>query len=332
MTDSQTGGCDLSVVVPTYNEAERLGANIAALRNALELLGRSWELVVVNDGSTDGSGAIVEDAAGKDKRITVVGYPVNRGRGYALTKGIEAARGTSIITTESDVSYGTAIIGQLLQRLEETGADIVVASPYMPGGRLKNVPLKRAFLSRWGNFFIRHAISAQIHTITGMTRGYRASSIKRLALVSTGKEIHLEIISKALAMGYVVEEIPAELCWEPPRAGTRKRRSTFRPGRYIASHLLFSFGESPLLLFGTVGIVFLVLGSGIGLYALGLSLAGIAVGGRPIVVGAALFILFGVQIFLFCFLAIQNRELRNKLVRIEAAMKSLAHGQGPPSS
>src|SRR5262249_50690159 len=147
----------VSVVCPFYNEAQILESAVRTLLDRLRSLDGSWELIIVNDGSTDGSAEIAQRIAKEESsRLRVLGYPTNRGRGHALRVGIAAARGDIIVTTEIDLSWGEQIVHELVAAMERwPDADIVVASPNLASGGYKNVPLKRVWLSRIGNRVIR---------------------------------------------------------------------------------------------------------------------------------------------------------------------------------
>src|SRR3954453_12063602 len=104
---------DVSVVCPFFNEAGILEHAIRTLAKCLQTLNATWELIVVNDGSTDGSGAIAERVASELPRVRVLGYRYNRGRGHALRTGISAATGDVIVTTEIDLSWGENVVHEL---------------------------------------------------------------------------------------------------------------------------------------------------------------------------------------------------------------------------
>ena len=321
----------LSVVMPMYNEESVIFQNIQKVIAALESLRISWEVVLINDGSTDHTLELAEEAAKQFSQLRVVSYSVNRGRGYALRKGFEAAEGQFIITTESDLTWGVETVVNLFQRLQTFGEDVVIASPYRTGGRLENIPWKRALLSRVGNRILGMTFSGKVTMVSGMTRGYRRKVLEVMDLESDGKEIHLEILSKASALGFRIGEIPAVLRWEKGKSGKWKgfQRNT---GKLIASHLLFSFGEFPFLLFGTIGLSFLFIGSSIGIYSYFLSLSGIHMAGRPLLLVSVLLVLFGFQLIVFCFLANQSRDLRNALIRLNRhfleSVKGTDRGEG----
>lgn len=255
---------DVSVVCPFYNEAGILEHSVRHMLAQLEHLGREWELIIVNDGSTDESPAIAQRLSASHPRLRLLGYPWNRGRGHALRTGIAAASGDLIVTTEIDLSWGDRIVHELVGELERhPEADMVVASPHLQSGRYRNVPFRRVWLSRLGNLVIRACMSNAMTMNTGMTRGYRRSLIQSLPLIEDGKEFHLEVILKANAFGARIREIPAVLEWkEYKHQGKRiKRKSSSRINRLIVSHSLFSLFANPVRYVWALSLISLVVGA-----------------------------------------------------------------------
>jgi dolichol-phosphate mannosyltransferase len=257
----------LSVVCPFYNEAEIIESAIEQLLARLSSLDVEWELIVVNDGSFDGSEAIAQRLATRDPRLRALGYRFNRGRGYALRAGIAAARGEIIVTTEIDLSWGENIVSDLLEAMQSwPDVDMVVASPHLEGAGpsgYRNVPFKRVWLSRLGNRVIRACMFNGVTMNTGMTRAYRRRAIQSLPLFEDGKEFHLEVILKATAFGFRIREIPALLEWkEYKHRGKRvKRKSSSRVNRLIVSHSLFSVFANPVRYVWGMSFVSLGLGA-----------------------------------------------------------------------
>ncbi len=248
-TQSMTRSPEVSVVCPFYNEAAIIEDSIRSLAKNLERLDCEWELLVVNDGSTDGSYDIARRVAKQNPRVRVVGYPGNKGRGAALLTGITEARGAIVITTEIDLSWGENIVHDLLAAMRaHPEADIVVASPHLHGGGYRNVPAKRVWLSRLGNRVIRACMSDAASMNTGMTRAYRRDAIGSLPLHEPGKEFHLEVILKATALDLRIHEIPAILEWKDYKHEGKRmaRKSSTRVNRLIVSHSLFSLLANPV--------------------------------------------------------------------------------------
>jgi len=256
----------VSVVSPFYNEAPVLAASLELMVHHLSKLAEPWELIVVNDGSTDGGEAIARTVAARDPRIRVIGYPINQGRGYALKAGVNVARGALIVTTEIDSSWGDDIVQRIVAAFDERpDADVVIASPHLPGGGYRNVPIKRILLSSIGNFIIRRFFAAHITMNTGMTRGYRREVIQGLATDERGKEFHLEVLLKLLALDRRMVEIPAILEWKRrklAKGDMAAAASTTRIGKTIRSHLRFAVFANPLKYFWLLSALCVVVGAG----------------------------------------------------------------------
>jgi len=308
----------VSVVCPMYNEEALIEDNVTRLVHVLGRLDRPWELLLVNDGSTDGTLAKVVALAETYHRVRIISYRRNRGRGYALRQGFLQAKGDIVVATESDLSYGEEIVQRLVDELEANELDAVVASPHCHGGGLSNVPFARRFYTQVGNRILQLLMPVKLSTYTGMTRAYRREAIQCLDLQSDGKEIHLEIISKLGSLGYQVGEIPAALTW--PK-GRKTRKSSFRAWPYIVSHLFFGISEAPLFLLGVAGLSLIILGVVLGIYLLALSITGTPVGGRPMVSFSALAIVVGFFTLLFGALAQQNKQLERQLHRVQREIR-----------
>jgi hypothetical protein len=151
----------------------------------------------------------------------------------------------------------------------------------------------------------------RIYTSTGIFRAYRRRVLDFLELESDGKEIHLEILSKAIALGYRVKEIPAIL------KGRQRGKSKFKFKKTATSHLVFSAFEKPMILFGLLGLVTLGIGLLIGVYIAYLRFSGELTAGRPLITFALLLILGGIQTLSFGFVAIQIVSLRREILRIQ---------------
>jgi glycosyltransferase involved in cell wall biosynthesis len=225
-----------------FNEEESIGETARRVREALAAFPGSWELVMVDDGSTDASRARAEAEAARDPHLRVVGYTPNAGRGRALRTGFAAAHGRFVVTVDFDLSYEPAHILRLHAALaRDGGPDLVLASAYMPGGTSEGVPWARLLPSRLGNWLLRFAWPRRLYTSTCIVRGYRREALERLALAEDGKEIHLEILSQAFDRGLRIEEIPGHL-----RARVRGK-SKARLGGTIGSHLAFLARRRPWL-------------------------------------------------------------------------------------
>jgi len=303
---------DLSIVIPMFNEAENVESTLNQVEKAMVSFQGTYEIIAVNDGSLDHTLEILERIAFKNKKIKVISYPKNIGRGMALRRGFMASTGEIVVSIDADLSYDPHYILDFVNILRtEQDIDLVLASPYMPGGDAQNVPFLRLWISKLGNRILRFAMPNRVHTSTGIFRAYRKKVLDSLELESDGKEIHLEILSRALALGYRFKEVPTIL------TGRRKGRSKFKFKKTATSHLVFSFFEKPMMIFGFIGLVTLGIGFLIGVYVAYLRFSGALTPGRPLITFAILLILGGIQILSFGFIAIQIVSLRREILRIQ---------------
>lgn len=314
----------VSVVCPFYNEESGIASAIGTMRGALESLGTPWELIMVDDGSRDNSRERAREAAGHDPRIRILGYEVNRGRGHAIRYGVERASGDLVVTTEADCSWGTDIVRRIVECFRaHPDADMVIASPHLPGGGYRNVPLRRVLISKIGNAMIRRGLTHRVTMFTGMTRGYRREKFAALALDEDGKELHLEIINKALALGYRIYEVPAVLAWNAEdESGRKKRRkSSTRLGPTMRTHLLFSFTAAPFRYLRVLAVLLLLLG------VVTLAAGRVLLSGRGegflLVLAVSVFVLAGLQFLVLGVNAQQLRHVQESLWRIQSMLQRL---------
>jgi dolichol-phosphate mannosyltransferase len=303
---------DLSIIIPMFNEAENAEATLKQVEESLASFSGDYEIIPVNDGSVDNTLEILKRLESEDKKIKIVSYSKNIGRGRALREGFKGAKGEIVVSIDADLSYDPHYILDFIETLKkEPDIDLVLASPYMPGGGVQNVPFLRLWISKLGNKILRLVMPNRIYTSTGIFRAYRKRVIESLELESDGKEIHLEILSKAIALGYRVKEMPAVL------TGRQKGRSKFRFKKTAISHLVFSAFEKPMILFGFIGLLTIAIGFLIGIYIAYLRFSGDLTPGRPLITFALLLILGGIQILSFGFIAIQIGSLRREILRIQ---------------
>lgn len=301
----------ISVIVPMYNEAPNVEALVAAVKAGLAGI-QDWELVLANDGSTDDTQAKAVAAAAESHNITIVSYDRNRGQGYAVRQAFAAASGDILVTLDADLSYAPAEIKKLLKVLEDNEhIDIASGCPYCKEGGTDSVPTLRLILSKGANRLLGWALPGNLKTVTGMFRAYRRELIESLDLESNGKEIHFEILSKALAIGARVEEIPSVL------HGRMGGRSSIRVWAAIMSHLLFSFFERPAIFFEIIGLVMLVLGTGSGIYIVWLWRHAELDPTRPLMILMAILIILGTVILCFSFIASQIVQVRKEIYRVQ---------------
>lgn len=190
---------DLSIVVPLYNEEESVRPLYAAIVSGVERLGVTFEIVLVDDGSRDGTVRVVDEIARADPRVCLVKFRRNYGQTPAMAAGIAEARGGIIVTMDGDLQNDPADIGELLAQIE-AGHDIVVGWRYDRQDKLwtRKVP------SRIANALIAKATGVPIRDNGCSLKAYRACLIKQIPLYS---EMHRFIPAMASIAGPRIAEI-----------------------------------------------------------------------------------------------------------------------------
>jgi glycosyltransferase involved in cell wall biosynthesis len=244
----------VSLVVPAYNEEAIIEKNLGILcryMNSLEKQYR-WELIVIDDGSTDATGELADGFAKARENVQVLHHMFNSRIGQAFRTAFKCCKGDYVVTLDLDLSYSTDHIQRMLDKIRETRAMIVIASPYMPGGKVSNVPFQRKFLSRWANrflsFFVRTP-NGRLKTLTGMVRAYDRKFLSRLVLKAMDIDIHCEIVYKAAILRARMVEIPAHLNWHFAKDKDLNRSSKMRIARAIVMNLLAGFILRPFMFF-----------------------------------------------------------------------------------
>jgi GT2 family glycosyltransferase len=310
-----------------HNEADNAADTLDALAAAFTAEGWSYELVPVNDGSTDGTHDLLEEYAFLHDGVRPQSYPQNRGRGYALRRGFAAATGRFVISLDADLSYCPATLVEMVRVLmSDPFTDIVLASPWMPGGRTEGVPLDRAAVSRVGNMVLQGALPGRIHTSTSVCRAYRGEVLRSLDLTSNGKEIHLEILREATMLGYSILEIPATL------RSRKKGHSKFRPRATIVSHLLFAVMERPVMIFAVMATAILFAGVPVASYLLAVFFQGRLNPERPLMTVMVLVLLGGAIGLGFALQSLQLLEMRRSLTRMRSEIARRGRDQDAADS
>ncbi len=249
----------VSIVLPAYGEEAILRDHVLALLEYLKTLNHRFrfELIIINDGSADGTGAIAAQLAREFAGIRVFNHPRNFGLGQALKTGFAQCRGMYVIVLDIDLSYGPEHIGLLLDRITKTSARMVLASPYMRGGRVVEVPWLRLAFSRVANWFLARASGQRISTMTCMVRAIDGRFLRSLHLRSTGMDVMPEMIHKAKLLRATIEEVPAELNWERQNKVGSGRRSSLRIVRQIFGTTVSGFILRPFTFLLVPGLLLL---------------------------------------------------------------------------
>ncbi|MBE7557631.1 glycosyltransferase [bacterium] len=191
--------CELTILLPVLDEAMNLEVLLPAIHDVAGRLSVSYEILVVDGGSQDGSREIADRRGARTLAQESPGY------GGALRDGIRAARGRFILTMDSDLSHDPIVITQLFAARHK--ADVIVASRYMPGGEA-DMPRLRYWLSRTLNVVFRFVLSLSVRDVSSGFRLYRAAIFREIDITRRNFDALEEILVKALARGFRLLELP----------------------------------------------------------------------------------------------------------------------------
>ncbi|HEV7178630.1 MAG TPA: glycosyltransferase family 2 protein [Candidatus Baltobacteraceae bacterium] len=247
----------VTVVIPAYNEGACFAAGLVSLTEYFAMHrggGYEFRYLVVDDGSGDETYAVARSFANRRSNVRVFQHPTNRGLGAALRTAIAELDTDVAIVLDADLSYAPAVGMQLLEALESENADIAIASAYMRGGAVVDVPLLRRTLSREANRVLSLAACGRYATFTCMVRAYRVAALKQLDFSGSGMDAIAEMLLIALRKGMRIAEVPATLRWSEER---RNAPGRFRPMRLAAQTwmtLRLAFAHRPALWFAVPGL------------------------------------------------------------------------------
>lgn len=196
------------VIVPTYNEADNIGPIVARTLAASD----SIDVLIVDDGSPDGTGELADALASAHPRVHVLHRTAKNGLGAAYLAGF--AWGLSrqydhLVEMDADGSHHPEDLPRLIGLLDES--DLVLGSRWIPGGRVENWPRRRELLSRGGNLYTRVALGISVRDATGGFRAFRARALESIDLTSVESQgycFQVDLLWRALQHGLSVAETP----------------------------------------------------------------------------------------------------------------------------
>jgi dolichol-phosphate mannosyltransferase len=307
----------VSVIIPMYNEEENVQRTLSEVDNVMKDY-ENYEIIAVDDGSTDNTYSMLKECASKNTNIHVLKNQINSGMGKAIRTGFEGSNGDIIVTIDADLSYKASHIPMLISELiNDESIDIAVGSQYMEGGGVENVPFFRLFISKVANKFIGYSMTENLSTVTGVLRAYRRDVLESMEIESNGTKINLEILSKAIATGFKIKEVPVVL------EGRVLGESKIKIKSKTISHVLFSLYEKPMILFGVIGLFMLLIGIISGIYLFYQYILGTLDPTRPLMLFMVLMIIAGIQILIFGFIATQISLLKREIFIVQKENKLL---------
>lgn len=281
---------DLTVVVPMLNEQENLPDLYAQLTAALVQSGLRYELIFVDDGSTDGSWRVIQSLVAADPAIRAIRFRRNFGQSAAFAAGFSRASGAVVVTIDADLQNDPADIPLLLHTLYEQECDIV------SGWRVNRQDkfLSRRLPSQLANGLISKVTGVKLHDYGCSLKAYRAEVVKNLRLYG---DLHRFLPALASWMGVTVVEVPVN-----HRARTRGKskyglwRTLWVLIDLISVKFFLSYGTRPSRVFGIIGMLSMLLGVLIGFYLTAVKLLyNIDIGTRPLLLLGILLLVLGVQ-------------------------------------
>jgi glycosyltransferase involved in cell wall biosynthesis len=296
---------DLSIVIPVFNEEQNIEALYSRLVEALQKIERSYEILYVDDGSTDGSSRELEKLHAKDSHVKVIEFQRNFGKAYAYSAGFALAQGDIVITMDADLQDDPAEISDFLEKMKE-GYDVVTGWKHR--GKSSNTTF---VLSVIFNKMISRFTGLKIHDLNCPFKAYRNHVVKKLNIYG---DLHRYIPILIQKDGFSMAEI--KVSNKPRLHGESKysfKKYLVSFFDFITIYFISTYSERPLQFFGKMGLVSFVAGVLVDIYAvlwwiLGKSSLDNSV---PTLLLGILFILIGVQFTLTGLLGeMQLRNLR----------------------
>lgn len=288
---------DVSLVVPIYNERESIPNLLSAIAEVMRTLNLSYELICVDDGSTDGSVDLLKKASLKDPHVVGLFLRRNYGQTAAMAAGFDYARGRVIITLDGDLQNDPQDIPRLLSKLEE-GYDLV-------SGWRKNRQdnqVTRLLPSKIANWLIGRVTGIALHDYGCSLKAYRTEVVRDMNLYG---ELHRFLPALAFIEGARITEMPVN------HHARRFGKSKYGLGRtfrvvmdLMTVYFMKRFLTKPMHVFGLLGMVSMLSGALLGVYLTVVKFAyGQDIGDRPLLILAVVLFLTGIQLFSFGLLA-----------------------------
>jgi glycosyltransferase involved in cell wall biosynthesis len=318
---------DLSIVVPIYNEEANLALLVDQLLAAVRPLGRSFEIVLVDDGSRDDSPAVLAELSRSVPELVAVLLRRNYGQTAAMAAGFDASSGAVIVTLDGDLQNDPADIPLLLERIGQ-GYDLVSGWRH----QRQDAAVSRLLPSRLANRLIARVTGVHLHDYGCSLKAYRREVVDDLNLYG---ELHRFLPALAFIEGARISEVKVR---HHPRRFGRSNYGIDRTLRVLMDLLTVWFMKRfltrPMHVFGLAGLVAMAAGLLMGLWLAGEKLLlGADIGDRPLLLAAVLSLLAGVQLFCFGLLAeLQMRTYHESQGRPIYRVRDTLRGSGTAAS
>lgn len=221
----------LSIVIPAHNEEGSITDTVQAITVTLDGMHVNYELIIVNDNSTDGTTARVEQLQIENSHIRLVHNTPPNGFGFAVRKGLDSMKGDAVVIVMADGSDAPEDIITYYQKLQE-GYDCVFGSRFMRDSQVKDYPIHKLALNRLTNLFIRLLFGLRFNDITNAFKGYRKEVIQGVQpLIAHHFNLTVELPLKAIVRGYTYTSVP--ISWYGRIHGVSKLKIKEMGSRYL---------------------------------------------------------------------------------------------------
>jgi dolichol-phosphate mannosyltransferase len=221
----------LSVVIPARDEAGNIGTTLEALRDRLHRAGIVYELLVVDDGSTDGTAAVVEAQARVDPAVRLVRNEGPHGFGRAVRRGLEAFTGDAVALVMADGSDSPDDLVRYHEVLKN-GAECAFGSRFLPGSQVVDYPPMKLALNRLANLFVRLLFGLRYNDVTNAFKAYRADVVAGCQpLIAPHFNLTVELPLKAIVRGYSYRVLP--ISWRQRKVGVSRLKIKEMGSRYL---------------------------------------------------------------------------------------------------
>lgn len=196
---------DITILAPAYNEEDVIIKFLDSISEVLERNYNNWEIIIVNDGSTDKTEERVNEFKSRyPDNIVCVNHKYNKGLGAGLETGFKHARGDVIVTMDADCTHDATLIPKFAKEISnEVG--VIIGSRYVDGGGMEDVQWYRVLYSKLGNLFFRVAFGLSVKDISSGFRFYRNDIAKQLTNLSTGFEVQVDILTRVKKKTNIIE-------------------------------------------------------------------------------------------------------------------------------
>jgi glycosyltransferase involved in cell wall biosynthesis len=280
---------DLSVLIPVLNEENSVGQLAQRVASVLDGIGRSFEIVFVDDGSSDETVSRIRKAHEEDPRVKLVGFRRNFGKAAALCAGFDIARGRIVVTMDGDLQDDPEEIPRFLETLEGEGLDLVSGWK-----KRRKDPISKRYPSLLFNWATRKLAQVDLHDFNCGFKAYRREVLEQIAVYG---ELHRYIPVLASRRGFRVGEIT--VTHHPRQHGKSKYGwDRFYKGFLDLITVLFitKYTRRPLHLFGVIGLLAVGVGFAINFYLFILWLNDESLSQRPLLLLGVLLMLLGIQV------------------------------------